>query len=189
MAPVGQVLGELGVAPDGWDALLVGDGSGISWDRGCGWATVLIDHYTNLRKDFRGAMMPGTVYLSELLAYFHALLWYIRGPGKIRLRSLLHNKPGERVKVHIITDNESVALQGRGEYSRKMSEEVWAGMDAIAMKGYELHWHWMRRDSLGLNQLVDHLSRESRIAVEGVKLPQNTSIYDFNRNGETDDKS
>ena len=180
----------LGVADDQWDALLVGDGSGVSWDIGCGWATVLVDHYSGYRKLFVGAMDPGTVYIGELMAYFHAMLWYSRGPGLERLNRLRGGgntgrpvRPDARVNVHVVTDCETVARQGLLKYSRKANAEVWVALDSLCHQGFKLHWHWVRRDTLGLNKLVDHLAGRGRRAAEAggaVGPPEGTSIYDFN---------
>jgi ribonuclease HI len=178
VAPVGAVLQELGVTY--WDALLVGDGSGSGWHQGCGWASVLIDKSTNQRKLFTGAMNPGTVNRAELLAYLHAMDWYSNGPGKERLKHLNKVRPGSIVQVHVITDSELTVKQGQGLACRKVNSAYWAGIDEITRKGFKIHWHWMSRDKIGLNQLTDHISREARKAVEALQPPPGTSIYDFN---------
>jgi ribonuclease HI len=180
-ATIGQVLAELHVFD--WDVLIVGDGSGTSWERGCGWASVLIEHYSNRRKTFNGAMSVGTVNIGEVLPYVQAMSWYSRGPGKARLHDRRTNgvpDGREMLHVHVITDSEVVANQGNNPERRKSNTEWWAALDHIASKGYLIHWHWMARDRLGLNVLTDHLSRASRVAIEAVDLPPETSVYDFN---------
>lgn len=179
--PLGSVLAELGILD--WDVLLVGDGSGCSWERGCGWACILVDHYLNKRKTFNGAMSAGTVNVAEVLPYVQALAWYSRGIGKARLHDRLTSGVigGQRMlHVHIVTDSETVANQGNRITRRKANEEWWAALDTIASKGYQLHWHWMARDRLGLNILSDYLSRTSREAIEAVRLPDGATAYDFN---------
>jgi hypothetical protein len=178
MAPIGEVLSELGVTD--WDVLIVGDGSGVGWDRGCAWASVLIEHYSMRRAVFKGVWDPGTVGIAELSAYFHALVAYASGPGKTRLHDLLQSRSDARVQVHVITDNETIVRQGLGVYSRKANAPVWAGIDYVVSTGYRVHWHFLKRDRLGLNQLVDHLSRECRKAVEAIQPPPGTGPYDYN---------
>lgn len=174
--PLPKILSELGITT--WDAVIVGDGSGQGWERGCGWSSVLIDHFTNLRKEFCGALSAGTVNVAELMASVHAIMWYTRGPGKDRLKRVI--AVGGRVSIHVITDSEITANQGNGVYSRKSNEEVWALLDNIARRGYCFTWHWVNRDRIGLNRLTDHLSRQARIAVEAIKPPEGTTVYDYN---------
>lgn len=190
VAPVSEIVKALGVAADQWDVVLVGDGSGVSWDIGCGWATVLIDHYEGYRKLFVGAIDPGNVHLAELMAYFHAMMWYSRDTGLKRLNRLRGGgstgqpiRPDARVNVHVITDNETVAKQGQLKYSRKANAEIWTALDFLCRPGFKMFWHWVRRDTIGLNKLVDALAGRARKAVEAVaavRPPAGTTIYDFN---------
>jgi len=188
-ATLDDVLADLGVTD--WDVVLVGDGSGTGWSKACGWAAVLHDRATSLRQVFLGGLNHGTNYLAELLPYIHALLWYTRGPGKSRLHERIMRQPGSCLMVHIITDSEILASQGNGKAGRKENEELWLALDRMASKGYKLVWHWVARDRLGLNQLTDHMSRESRLTIDlvieeaikrisVVKPPEGTSIYDYN---------
>lgn len=180
MASLEEVLLQLGIA--NWDVLLVGDGSGTTLERGSGWASILIDHHTGLRKCFWGGMSTGTVNLAELMPYLQGLTWYSRTHGPARLHDLRvrHRRPESCLQVHIVSDSEIVVHQGQGKVRRKANYELWAAMDAVAALGYMIHWHWVGRDRLALNMVTDHLSRLARQAAESIKLPDGTSIYDFN---------
>ena len=178
-ATIGSVVSELGI--NDWDALIVGDGSGTTWKGACGWSSVLIEHHSMYRRVFKGAWDPGTVGIAELSAYFHALIAYSVGPGKARLHDMMVMKRQDpRLKIHIVTDNETIVKQGEGIFPRKTLGALWAGLTYVEAQGYKLHWHWLKRDRLGLNRLVDHLSRESRKAMDAVQPPQGVTAYDIN---------
>jgi ribonuclease HI len=170
----------MGIHDHDWDVVIVGDGSGGGWDLGCGWAAVLIDHYTNLRKQVHGSWSCGTSYIGELMAYLHAMVWYSSGVGHQRIQDMRSRGMVRPVKVHIITDSEILVNQGNGGAHRKAARELWASMDAYITGGYQFHWHWCPRDTVGLNMLTDHLSRESRQAIQGIVAPDGTTVYDYN---------
>ena len=175
---------QLGVGSKDWDVLIIGDGSGQGWSFGCGWASVLIDHFSAQRKLFYGGMNSGTIGLAELFPYFHAMLWYSRGPGSKRMQRLLAQYGyAQEIKVHIITDSDITAKQGNGKAARKTNIELWAAMDMFTRLGYKFTFHWVRRDNVGLNMLVDHIAREARRSLENIELPEGTSIYDVSPDG------
>lgn len=195
LAPLHQVLSELNIQPDDWDALLVGDGSGTDWKNTCGFSAVLIDHYGNYRAPFHGSLNTGTNQLAELMPYLHAMTWYASGPGKARLEDRLSKwKPNpnhpihpysdpERppgVKIHIITDNKNLANQGNYLAQRKAYSWIWKAFDELTSMGYQFKWHWLPRMKLGLNRFVDCMSGKCRLAMEKIELPPDTSLYDFN---------
>lgn len=196
LAPLHQVLSELGIGNDDWDALLVGDGSGTDWKNACGFSAVLIDHYGNWRAPFHGSLNTGTNQLAELLPYLHAMTWYASGPGKARLEDRLatwkpspnygvksthdstERSPG--VKIHIITDNKNLASQGNYLAARKAYSWIWKSFDELTAMGYQFTWHWLPRMNLGLNRLVDFMSGRCRLEMEKIELPPDMSLYDFN---------
>lgn len=193
LAPLYQVLDDLNIQPDDWDALLIGDGSGTDWKNSCGFAAVLIDHYGNYRAPFNGGLNTGTNQLAELLPYLHAMTWYASGPGKARLDdriakfkpSLIADAsycgpPRPTVKIHIITDNRNLANQGNFLAARKAYSWLWKSFDELSAMGYQFKWHWLERMKLGLNRLVDYLAGRCRLEMEKIEPPPGLSIYDFN---------
>lgn len=180
LSSVQEILTKLDIGHNDWDILLVGDGSGQGWEMGCGWACVLVDKMSARRKLFFGGMNSGTIGIGELFPYLHAMMWYSRNPGKIRHKRLA-KQFGHPVtlKVHIITDNEITAKQGNGKAKRNTNIELWSGLDYISRLGYSFTFHWVGRSNIGLNLLTDHISRESRKALENVTIPDGCSIYDF----------
>lgn len=188
LSTIQQVMTRLGIGSKDWDVVLVGDGSGQNWEMGCGWSCVLIDHYSAQRKLFFGGMSCGTIGLAELFPYFHAMLWYSRGPGRKRLKTLQgRHGIAKLLNVHIITDSAVTANQGNGQARRNTNCELWTAMNQFHRMGYNFKWHWLERDTIGLNALTDHISRESRKNLENVQLPEGASIYDFNPDDSPDD--
>jgi ribonuclease HI len=195
-APLTKVLEELNIKPEDWDAIIIGDGSGTDWKNSCGWGAVLIDHYGNYRVPFSGASSTGTSQLAELIPYLWALTWYDCGPGKARLKDRIANwklKPNHGVtgpwsepelppgvKVHIITDNTNLANQGNGLVKRKAYGPLWKAFDGFVAEGYQLRWHWVARQRLGLNRLVDLIAGKCRLAIEKVVMPEGLTLFDFN---------
>lgn len=172
------LLDHLGIADNDWDVFIVGDGSGCSWNMGCGWGAIVIDHYLTRRKELFGAMNCGTVYLAELMPCLHALSWYHEGPAKNKIADMQKRGVIRPIRVHILTDSEIVCKQGTGDCRKKAGRGFWEAIEAF--KEYRITWHWMDRDSTALNMLVDHLSRESRVKLCQVKVPEGTTIYDYN---------
>jgi hypothetical protein len=175
-----------------WDALIVGDGSGSGWKQGAGWSAVLIDKYSGARKLFYGALNAGTVTLGELLPYLHALSWYTAtdAPGHRRRKeaSLL----GKQMHIHIVTDSQIIATSGNNPESRRSHRELWKAFDEYVRRGFILKFHYVPRDTVNLNVLVDEVSRQARLDIEdtygrAVKklcarypgLSEDVSIYDF----------
>lgn len=177
-----------------WDTVVVGDGSGTGWKMGAGWAAVLIDKYSGARKLFYGAMNTGTVTLGELFPYLHALSWYTGkdGPGKHRRREL--QAVGRQMQIHIVTDSQVVATAGNRPESRRAHQELWAAFDEYRKRGFALTFHFVPREKVDLNILVDEVSRRARLDVEETfdraiavlkekypGIPDNVTIYDFSQ--------
>lgn len=183
IASTDELLLNLGVPPEAWDVLIVGDGSGTSWNAACGWTAVLVDRELRLRKDLHGGMNAGTSYLAELMPYVQTLAWYVEGPGRARLLDKLTKDINARVNVHIVTDSEIVAKQGEGKASRRKGRPYWAMIEALEQNGLCIRWHWQKRQALGLNRLCDYMAGLCRRSVEvitAVTPPEGTSIYSFN---------
>ena len=178
-----------------WDALMLGDGSGSGWNIGIGWAVILIDQHTMRAKPFWGAVNAGTVTLAELYPYLHAMSWYTsdkQSPGRRRRRQIVQS--GRNMEIHIVTDSRTTSQNGQNPPSRKTHREWWAAVDAYQQRGYNMTFHHMTRNTTNLNILADALSRQSRIAVEGVfpsavkelqdkypGVPSDVTVYDFFR--------
>jgi hypothetical protein len=191
-----DLLKHLGLtAPNSWDAIIVGDGSGQGWKSGGGWCGILIDRYSVQRKLCYGMLNPGTVTLAELIPYIHVLDWYTdhAGPGRRRQKELQAN--GRNMEIHIVTDSQVIATCGMHPESRHSHQALWASIDAFRTLGYGITFHHIPRDVVDLNILADAISRQARLGLEGTYdraiaelqkhypgLPKEATIYDFSPN-------
>jgi len=165
-----------------YDALIVSDGSGTGHGNACGWCAVLIDAESRLRKIVKGASSDGTCYLAELLPYVNMLAWYTNGPGKALLTKKRQLFLNAKLVIHAVTDNQTIARQGRGEIGRKTGRAYWAMLEAFE-DDLDVRWHWIDRAQVGLNCLCDFLAGECRKAikaVDGCQLPSGLTAYDYN---------
>lgn len=179
-ASIQEVLKDLGVATNDWDAVIVGDGSGTGWEHSCGWAAVLIDHYGGYRMEFYGGWNKGTSHIAEIMPYLEALTWYIAGPGS--------SKSGRPVKIHLITDNTNVANCGNRDCDRSTYPWLWSPFVHIERMGYILKWHWVARNRLALNKMADYVSGLCRVEIGKLRTRIETDLganmeellYDYN---------
>jgi ribonuclease HI len=144
-----------------WDALMIGDGSGSRFDRGCGWATFLFQRHKSSPQVFYGGFSHGTNNIAEIMAYLQPLLWYSS------LTDVKNARQGR--KVHIITDSEYVANMGANPDSRKKHVPLWRALDAFKRKGIQITWHHLHRNRSSHNIDADRLSRSTRITLEQLK--------------------
>jgi hypothetical protein len=190
LATLQELLDHVGIVD--WDALIVGDGSGQNWDMGTGWASVLIDRYSRAAKAFFGGFNVGTVTLGEMMPYLHALLWYTDKGGPGRQRRQEATRANRQMQIHIVTDSEIVAKAGNNACARHSHQMLWAAFDACQNQGYVLTFHHVGRDVINLNVLVDELSRQARVALDGTYssaikvlqsrypgIPDDATIYEF----------
>jgi hypothetical protein len=158
--------------PDTWDVLIVGDGAGCWWDKPCGWGCTLIDRHLDRRRAFYGAMSSGSIAIAEMMPTVHALLWYVQFHGHARKAGL-----GRSIlNVHVITDSTTTvdhwaALARGGDKARKIRRKrpIWNVLLQFERSGYILHFHWVARGEISLNQkLADPVAALARNAVAAV---------------------
>ena len=177
-----------------WDLVLVGDGSGSNYERQCGWASISIEHQTFERQYWYGAMNYGTVNLAEMLAYLQPLSWYAAREDERRRESRKNKQNYKSFRnVHIITDSKYCKQQGESDnLSPKKNGGFWRIFDTFTRHGIILHWHWIPRESVELNILVDQVAKETRLLLkqndirEVVERDQQgkiiKTVYDYNPN-------
>jgi len=190
VASIQEVLKDLGVATTEWDAVIVGDGSGTGWEHSCGWASVLIDHYSSYRVEFYGGWNKGTSHIAEIMPYLEALTWYVAGPGSIKTGT------SNTKHIHLITDNANVANCGNRQAERGTYPWLWAPFLHIERMGYILKWHWVARNRLALNKLADYISGLCRVEVGRLRNRIETDLganmeellYDYNPTEDHDAK-
>lgn len=153
-----------------WDWLLIGDGSGCSWDMGAGWASILVERESLATSYWYGGCNSGTNNFAEIMAYLTPLTW-LASKGK-------HD--GSPIQqVHIVTDSEYCKQRGQnrdGAYSRQHAG-LWAIAHTYERLGIVLTWHHAKRGTLLLNKVVDRISREARLAISREKLAEKAGAY------------
>ena len=138
-----------------WDYLLIGDGSGTTRERACGWCSVLIDR-DNKRQVYSGRLnYGGSNIVAETMAYTHPIM----DLAKQNYRS------GRSLRLHIISDCEHVVDAGNNVALRRRQAVLWAPVEVAQRLGIFTTWHWWRRDEIGLNQLCHELANTQRRAV------------------------
>lgn len=151
------MLHRVGVPRDGWDTILVGDGSGSIATRPCGWACIQVDRATMMRTVWHGWQNRGTVNHAELFAYLGPLLLLAGSERK------------DFHRVYILTDSQYSAFSGNAKKdisTIKANRPLWAALRAAETAGVVVKWIFIDRDTVELNVFADELSRYSRLLYE-----------------------
>lgn len=143
-----------------WDYLIVSDGSGSDHEHPCGWAAMTVERITLDCRVWYGAVNRGTVNFAEILGVLQPLTW-------ISAKEERRKGPRTFPKIHIITDS-NYARQVGDSANRVLKSNImlWQCFDVCQSYGYQLNWHWCKRDELILNRLADALSKQARLDVQ-----------------------
>jgi len=158
-----------------WDLIIVGDGSGTGWNDANAYASVLIDRETRGRKTFWGGNRYGSVTMAEMEAYIKPLIWFDSQYGKAAL------KQRTPLYVHVITDSQTTAAHGTRAANMSLElphvshRPIWAAMREFTRMGYNIKYHWARRQSSDLNIFADMIAGFTRREVLGID-DQDTTI-------------
>lgn len=190
--PLTDVLKRLKITD--WDFIIFGDGSGQSWQKDCGagWGSISIEKSmvpggSHLRDVWTGQMNKGTVNIAEMMAYLQPLEWLASREEDKRQ----NGGTFRAFNIHLVTDSQY--CRDTGEHPkqiRKRNEGLWALFDAFKRRGFVLHWHWIRRESVGLNWYADMLSKLARRSGQKYNLLQTVeeftdeTVYDVNPDGD-----
>ena len=155
-----ELLAHAKIGPkDIWDWLLVGDGSGSTWDRAAGWACISVTRMNGqlfVDDSSHGASLRGTNNCAEIMAYVLPLSAVMSSlPDSDRFR-----------QVHIFTDSEYTQTTGNRVQSGATPDKnalLWETFRAAKRAGLVLRWHWLPRATHGFNRYADDLSRRSRV--------------------------
>ena len=180
-----KMLERLGI--DSWDWILIGDGSGSNWDYQCGWGCVSIERDTFERRVWAGCMSQGTVNFAEMMAYLQPLTWFNAQEDAKRKHTGKARRPKQ---IHIITDSDYVRSQGEsGDMMPKRNGALWRIFEDFVRQGLVLNWHWVRRETVGLNIYADLISKSARglikdnpiqERVETVNGTVTKTVYNYN---------
>ena len=166
MTTLRSLLRYLKIKSDDWDMLIVGDGSGTTWEKEMGWGSVLVEKGTFKRPVFHGGMSSGTNNMAEMMAVLHPLMY------------LVNSKKGVKdggCRVHVVSDSEYV-VNGLAHVSPvwanklKVNRELWMAIHMTRRKGLIITGHHVRRDTIALQQLgheLANISRKSQLPLVG----------------------
>lgn len=135
-----------------FDLLLIGDGSGTTIDTPCGWSCIYYEKEKQKIMVLTGTFSNGTNNYAELAPYIHGL-WY-------------HSYKNKPCKVSIVSDSQLTIRCGTGEYTRNANLSFWASIDFFKKIGYEVSWHYIKRNLLKINELADTLAKNGRLMAE-----------------------
>ena len=150
---------------DGWDVLIICDGSGTSWGKEWGSGSVIVQRSDFARPMFQVGGNTGTNNVAELMGVFYPLLW------------LTTNKFGVAeggCRVHVISDSEYVVNGINNDAfltARKFNKNqvLWLSIHATKRQGIVLKAHHIKRDTIDLNKLchdLANLARKSQINLQ-----------------------
>jgi len=161
-SPRDSLLQAIGVGPDNWDLLLVGDGSGNAWVKASGWCCIVMDR--NVHPELEtpdmvtiGAQSAGcSINVAEVLPYWFALHRHWNAGGK--------SAADKHWRVHIATDSEYAAkVIGGTQPMGGMDVAVLRGLfQPLAARGYALHWHHLPRETNPIHQYADRVAAAAR---------------------------
>lgn len=161
--PLEDFLAQHGVVYGQWDLLLFGDGSGLSWDMGGGFAAVLIDGRKGIRSHITGAQSLTTVNRMELGAYTQMLAYHF----EFILSGRVLNPP---YRTFIFTDSEFTMKAGRKQVTVQKNLDLWHLVNWFELQGYRFDWRWVPRNSTPFHELADYLAGTARYAINEVNM-------------------
>lgn len=138
------------------DYVVVGDGSGTTWDQPCGFAAVMIENGTFQAEVYDGAFHRGTNVVSEMMALLYPLI-------HLAARTDRRRQPDGSTIIHLVTDCEHVKLAGSGKIGRgKKNRMLWSLFDYFQRCGFVLHWHWIPRDTVPIQKVTHYAANAVR---------------------------
>lgn len=157
------------IPPDGWEAIVIGDGSATTWDKAGGWGSVLVEREQLARQPFYGSLSHATNNVAELLALLHPLLYLANHDAVNTIR-----EGGYR--VHLLSDSEYVVNNLRRVHDAAWASgltknrELWLAFHGLWRRGFVLTTHHLPRDQIDLQKLCHDLANLSRRQL-GTVLP------------------
>lgn len=159
--PLEEFLVKHGLVHGQWDLLLFGDGSGLNWDIGGGFASILVDGRKGIRSHVVGAQSLATVNRMELSAYTQVLGYH----REFILDGAVTDPP---YRTFIFTDSEFTAKAGSGRVSVRKNLDLWHLMSWYESQGYRFTWRWVPRNSTPFHELCDYLAGTARHVINSM---------------------
>ena len=131
----------------------------------------MVDGRTLRREMLIGAQTRTTVTRMELGVYTSALAYHYYGI----LNRIMTNAP---YRTWIFSDSELTVKCGNKEYARKTNVDLWAGLDALVARGYDVRFRWVPRNSTPFHAMADELAGTARVTLNNLQLPDE-SLYEY----------
>ena len=169
-----DLTNSLGLKPNDWDVLLIGDGSATSWNSECGWCSALImSDFT--RELFYGGCNKGTTSIAELMAYALPLLYLTSG-------GVNGYDMSKGCRVSIVSDSKYVVNGLNGASCLKSNLPLWSVVATARRNGCILRGHWAARETYDLNKLCHAVANRSRVWQKDLvnQVVGSKTVYNFN---------
>lgn len=163
-----KFLEHSGIGQNDWDVLLIADGSGSGWDSPTGWAVVVIDRLTGIRKVLYGGQNRGTINAAEV----HPFLWGIR-----YYHNVVRKDKDREIVVCCLSDSEITVKCGQGVYKAKTNIDLWQALKYWESRGYIFRWQHVPRETLDLQILTDEIAGRARTKIKEVGDVDERRLY------------
>lgn len=151
-----KIAKEVGVGE--FDLLLIGDGSGMTYDSPGGYFSWVYNKKTGEVSRVCGANSNSSNNFCELFPYIHALIVYDNSSEHSRFFSPRKQK----LRVAVVSDSELTVKCAKKEYGRKANLPLWAAIDWFEENGFELKWFHTRRNTNPASSHADKIAGECR---------------------------
>lgn len=161
--PLSDLRQACGIGDDDWSYLVVGDGSGTTWDNTCGWGSLVASKQPDRRWLVFGGFSAGTNNTAEIMPYLQALAEIWRDVEE-------QHRFGQIVRVHVVSDSQYVVECGKNPERRKSHSHKgwWSLLDFYQSRGIVIQWHWLERTGHIGNTLSHKVANLSRLAMADV---------------------
>ena len=156
--------------PEDWDILLIGDGSGSTYQAGIGWAGIMLDRASGRFITIAGAQTNGTVTIAEIYPYWQLLRYH---------RYQMHKKSRDKpYKVFAFCDNKGVVSCANDEEDPSTNLDYWVAFKLIKTPFYQTQFTHLPRDSNYLHNLVDQISVSAREYIQNLNSEMIPDVYE-----------
>lgn len=148
-----------------WNYLLIGDGSGTTWNKTCGWGCWLVENSDTEPERFWGGFSSGTNIIAEVMAYVQPLI-------TLSARKNLQRNEDHSCRVVIITDCDHLVQAHKNRLQRKSHKAIWSMFDTWAREGIFCTFrHWKRND-LACNRFAHEMANDARRLMQKARPEQ-----------------
>lgn len=165
------ILDHFQIEEESWDAVIIGDGSGTTWDKSAGCASLLLEKEALEARPFFAGLSHGTNIVAEILAILQPLLYLKEN------RKLARNH-GYRVIAfsdcqHVVETLNTLDLAKAQR--AKANRPLWMCLADLLRTGISLRAQHMPRNSLPAATFAHEAANQARrtmVGLHGTRLLQ-----------------